>query len=82
MMVHLSKQNIQIGFDDNWIQMKREKTQRQISIPIGAKKSLKISDNHDTVFPSIQQIQPSSITGIEVMTHHIARKLLNCTTKV
>ncbi len=27
--------NIQIGFDNmNWIKMKREKTQRQISIPI------------------------------------------------
>ncbi|WP_432222696.1 phage integrase SAM-like domain-containing protein [Flavobacterium sp. TMP13] len=34
-MANLEKQNIQIGFDDiNWIQMKREKTQRQISIPI------------------------------------------------
>jgi len=34
-MSHLEKQNIQIGFDNvNWIQMKREKTQRQISIPI------------------------------------------------
>jgi integrase len=34
-MKHLEKQNIQLGFDDmNWIQMKREKTQRQLSIPI------------------------------------------------
>ncbi|KVV13589.1 site-specific integrase [Flavobacterium sp. TAB 87] len=34
-MANLEKQNIQIGFDVmNWIQMKREKTQRQISIPI------------------------------------------------
>ena len=34
-MANLEKQNIQIGFDGiNWIQMKREKKQRQISIPI------------------------------------------------
>ncbi|TRX24506.1 site-specific integrase [Flavobacterium franklandianum] len=34
-MTNLEKQNIQIGFDNiNWIQMKREKTQRLISIPI------------------------------------------------
>ena len=56
-MAHLSKQNIQIGFDDvNWIQMKREKTQRQISIPI-LSKAQEIIDkysNVDTlVFPSI-----------------------------
>jgi integrase len=85
-MVHLSKQNIQIGFDDvNWIQMKREKTQRQISIPILPKAQEiieKYSTDDNLVFPSISNQKFNSylkeiadITGIEKrLTHHIARK--------
>ena len=85
-MAHLSKQNIQIGFDDvNWIQMKREKTQRQISIPILPKAHEiieKYSNDNNLVFPSISNQKFNSylkeiadITGIEKrLTHHIARK--------
>jgi integrase/recombinase XerD len=85
-MTHLSKQNIQIGFDDvNWIQMKREKTQRQISIPILPKAQEiieKYSNDTNLVFPSISNQKFNSylkeiadITGIEKrLTHHIARK--------
>jgi integrase len=85
-MAHLSMQNIQIGFDDvNWIQMKREKTQRQISIPILPKAQEiieKYSNDNNLVFPSISNQkfnsylkEISDITGIEKrLTHHIARK--------
>jgi integrase/recombinase XerD len=85
-MAHLSKQNIQIGFDDvNWIQMKREKTQRQISIPILPKAQEiieKYSNDNNLVFPSISNQKFNSylkeiaeITGIEKrLTHHTARK--------
>lgn len=85
-MANLEKQNIQIGFDGiNWIQMKREKTQRQISIPILPKaqeiiNKYSIVDKH--IFPSISNQKFNSylkeiadITGIEKrLTHHIARK--------
>lgn len=85
-MSNLSKQNIQIGFDDvNWIQMKREKTQRQISIPILPKAQEiieKYSNDINLVFPSISNQkfnsylkEISAITGIEKrLTHHTARK--------
>lgn len=85
-MAHLSKQNIQIGFDDvNWIQMKREKTQRQISIPILPKAQEiieKYSTDSNRIFPSISNQKFNSylkeiadVTGIEKrLTHHIARK--------
>ncbi|MFV5700252.1 tyrosine-type recombinase/integrase [Flavobacterium sp. XS2P12] len=85
-MSNLEKQNIQIGFDDvNWIQMKREKTQRQISIPILPKAQEiidKYSNANNLVFPSISNQKFNSylkeiadITGIEKrLTHHIARK--------
>lgn len=85
-MVHLEKQNIQIGFDNiNWIQMKREKTQRQISIPILPKAQEiieKYSTDSNRIFPSISNQkfnsylkEISAITGIEKrLTHHIARK--------
>ncbi|MFV8374975.1 tyrosine-type recombinase/integrase [Flavobacterium sp. LB1P71] len=85
-MANLKKQNIQIGFDDvNWIQMKREKTQRQISIPI-LPKAQEIIDKYSTdgnlIFSSISNQKFNSylkeiadITGIEKrLTHHIARK--------
>jgi integrase len=85
-MTNLEKQNIQIGFDDiNWIQMKREKTQRQISIPILPKAQEiieKYSTDSNRIFPSISNQkfnsylkEISAITGIEKrLTHHIARK--------
>ncbi|MBF2707191.1 site-specific integrase [Flavobacterium soyangense] len=85
-MAHLERQNIQIGFDDiNWIQMKREKTQRQISIPILPKAQEiieKYSTDSNRIFPPISNQkfnsylkEISAITGIEKrLTHHIARK--------
>ena len=85
-MAHLEKQNIQIGFDNiNWIQMKREKTQRQISIPILPKAQEiieKYSTDSNCIFPSISNQkfnsylkQIADITGIDkTLTHHIARK--------
>lgn len=85
-MAHLEKQHIQIGFDGiNWIQMKREKTQRQLSIPI-LPKAQEIIDKYLTesnrIFPSLSNQKFNSylkeiadITGIEKrLTHHIARK--------
>ena len=85
-MAHLEKQHIQIGFDGiNWIQMKREKTQRLISIPI-LPKAQEIIDKYSTdcnrIFPSISNQKFNSylkeiadITAIEKrLTHHIARK--------
>lgn len=85
-MANLEKQNIQIGFDDiNWIQMKREKTQCQISIPILPKAQEiieKYSTDSNRIFPPISNQkfnsylkEISAITGIEKrLTHHIARK--------
>jgi integrase/recombinase XerD len=85
-MAHLEKKNIQKGFDDvNWIQMTREKTQRQISIPL-LPKAQEIIEKYSTdinlIFPSISNQKFNSylkeiaeITGIEKrLTHHIARK--------
>jgi integrase/recombinase XerD len=66
-MSHLSEQNIQIGFDDvNWIQMKREKTQRQISIPI-LPKSKEIIEKYSTdsnlIFPSVNATKKALSIG-------------------
>lgn len=85
-MASFEKQNIQIGFDElNWIQMKREKTQRQISIPILPKAQEvinKYSDNNRAIFPTISNQKFNSylkeiadIVGIQKrLTHHTARK--------
>lgn len=85
-MAHLEKQHIQNGFDDiNWIKMKREKTQRLISIPILPKAQEiieKYSTESNRIFPPISNQKFNSylkeiadITGIEKrLTHHIARK--------
>lgn len=85
-MANLEKQNIQTGFDEmSWIQMKREKTQRQISIPILPKAQAiidKYSNDQKRLFPAISNQkfnsylkEISAITGIEKrLTHHIARK--------
>ena len=82
----MEKQHLQLGFDGvNWIKMKREKTQRQISIPI-LPKAQEIIDKYITeanrIFPSISNQKFNSylkeiadIVGIEKrLTHHIARK--------
>lgn len=85
-MSNLEKKHIQIGFDDiNWIKMKREKTQREISIPILPKAQEIIntySSKEHKVFPHISNQkfnsylkEISAIAGIEKsLTHHIARK--------
>jgi integrase len=85
-MVHLEKKHIQIGFDGiNWIQMKREKTQRQISIPILPKAQEiieKYTTDNNLVFPSISNQKFNSylkeiadILNIEKrLSHHIGRK--------
>ncbi len=85
-MACLEKKHIQIGFDNvNWIQMKREKTQRQISIPI-LPKAQEIIEKYTTesnrILPTISNQKFNSylkeiadILGIEKrLTHHIARK--------
>jgi integrase len=85
-MSNLENNHIQLGFDGiNWIQMKREKTQRQVSIPI-LPKAQEIIDKYVTeanrIFPPISNQKFNSylkeiadIVGIEKrLTHHIARK--------
>jgi integrase/recombinase XerD len=85
-MSQLKTKNIQIGFDNmNWIQMKREKTQRQISIPI-LPKAQEIIDKYlikrNTVLPAISNQKFNAylkeiaiITKIDKrITHHTARK--------
>lgn len=85
-MSNLESKHIIIGFDSmNWIQMKREKTQREISIPILPKAQIiidKYSKNNILIFPSISNQKFNSylkeiadISGINKrLTHHIARK--------
>lgn len=85
-MANLEKQHLQLGFDDiNWIKMKREKTQRQVSIPI-LPKAQEIIDKYITesnrIFPPISNQKFNSylkeiadVVGLEKrLTHHIARK--------
>ena len=85
-MSNLESKHIIIGFDSmNWIQMKREKTQREISIPILPKAQIiidKYSKNNTLIFPSISNQKFNSylkeigdISGINKrLTHHVARK--------
>jgi integrase/recombinase XerD len=85
-MSNLESKHIIIGFDDmNWIQMKREKTQREISIPILPKAQIiidKYSKNNALIFPPISNQKFNSylkeiadISGINKrLTHHVARK--------
>ncbi|WPR72324.1 site-specific integrase [Flavobacterium sp. NG2] len=85
-MANLRKQHIQIGFDGmNWIQMMREKTQGQISIPILPKAQEiieKYTSDNNRIFPTISNQKFNSylkeiadISGINKrLTHHIARK--------
>jgi integrase/recombinase XerD len=85
-MSQLKTKNIQIGFDDmNWIQMKREKTQRQISIPI-LPKAQEIIDKYlierNSVLPAISNHKFNAyLKEIAIIikidkriTHHTARK--------
>ena len=85
-MSNIEKNHIQLGFDGiNWIQMKREKTRRQVSIPI-LPKAQEIIDKYITeshrIFPPISNQKFNSylkeiadVVGIEKrLTHHIARK--------
>ncbi|WP_369013393.1 tyrosine-type recombinase/integrase [Flavobacterium anhuiense] len=85
-MANLEKKHIQIGFDgNNWIQVKREKTQRQLFIPILPKAQSiidKYSITPNRVFPAITNQKFNSylkeITEIleieKRVTHHTARK--------
>lgn len=86
-MSNLQIKNLQIGFDQmNWIQMKREKTQRQISVPILPKAQKVINkylkENCEVVLPKISNQKFNSylkemaeIIGIDKkLTHHTARK--------
>nr|WP_315167590.1 site-specific integrase [uncultured Flavobacterium sp.] len=85
-MAHLKIKNIQLGFDNmNWIQMKREKTQRQISIPL-LPKAQEIIDKYliesNYIFPTLSNQKFNAylkeiaiITEIDKrITHHTARK--------
>lgn len=85
-MSKLEKSHIQKGFDGfDWIQMKREKTQRSIAIPL-LPKALEIikiySEDSTLVFPIISNQKFNSylkeiaeIVGITIkLTHHTARK--------
>lgn len=85
-MANLEKKNIQKGFDGvNWIQIKREKTQRQISIPIlpkGQELIHKYDSDSNRLFPHISNQKFNSylkeiaiLTKIDkIITHHTARK--------
>ena len=85
-MSNLEKKHIQKGFDGlNWIQMKREKTQRQIFIPILPKAQElinKYTSETNRIFPPISNQKFNGylkeiavITRIEKrLTHHTARK--------
>lgn len=85
-MSRLEKSHIQKGFDGlDWIQMKREKTQRQIAIPL-LPKAIEILEIYDTdsslVFPAVSNQKFNSylkeigdILSIPIkLTHHTARK--------
>ncbi|SMC81285.1 site-specific integrase [Moheibacter sediminis] len=86
-MYNLEKKHIVTGFDGNqWIQMQRKKTQKQISIPL-LPKALSIIEKYQEyddvrVLPKASNSKFNSylkeiagIVGIEKnLTHHIARK--------
>lgn len=85
-MANLSKENVILGFDGNeWIQMKREKTSKMISVPLLpiAKAIIKKyhSSNHK-LLPSYSNQKINSylkeiaeIVGVKKrITHHTARK--------
>ncbi|QQM28038.1 site-specific integrase [Elizabethkingia sp. M8] len=87
-MANLEEKHIIKGFDgNNWIKMIREKTQKQISIPLLPKSSeilVKYQDKvkNDKLLPSLSNQkfnaylkEIADIVGIDKnLTHHIARK--------
>jgi len=84
-MANLSPQNIIENFDGNlWIQMKRQKTGKEISIPLMsiAEKLIEKYRTNDSLLPLISNQKFNSylkeialLVGIEKnLTHHIARK--------
>ncbi|MBK0369800.1 site-specific integrase [Flavobacterium agrisoli] len=86
-MRKLEQQHIVIGFDGNkWIKMRRDKTQKLISVPLLQQSNNLIKEYFDSslrfVFPVISNQKFNSylkeiaeIIGIEKnLTHHIARK--------
>src|SRR5690554_2919589 len=85
-MDHLKQSNIEKGFDGKlWISLEREKTHRQLAIPILPKAKVileKYKSEDDKVFPKISNQkfnaylkEVADIAGIEKnLTHHIARK--------
>jgi len=84
-LMHLEQKHIIKGFDGNlWIQMKREKTSKELSIPLLPKAEVILNkyDGEDFVFPRISNQRYNSylkeiaaIVGIEKrLTTHIARK--------
>ncbi|GAB3713925.1 phage integrase SAM-like domain-containing protein [Flavobacterium koreense] len=81
-MTNLKSDNISIGFDNmEWIQMKREKTSKQIAIPI-LPKAKSILNKYENSLPKLSNQKVNSylkeiaaIVGINKnITHHIARK--------
>ncbi len=81
-MTNLKPENISIGFDNmEWIQMKREKTSKQIAIPI-LPKARYILNKYNNTLPKFSNQKVNSylkeiagIVGIDKnITHHIARK--------
>ncbi|MCA0151731.1 site-specific integrase [Winogradskyella vincentii] len=84
-LMNLKHNNIIKGFDDNlWIQMKREKTNKDLSIPL-LPKAIKIINKYDSeksIFPKISNQKYNSylkeigaVIGIEKkLTTHTARK--------
>ncbi len=84
-LMHLEQKHIVKGFDGNlWIQMKREKTSKELSIPLlpKAEAILNKYDGEDFVFPRISNQRYNSylkeiaaIIGIDKhLTTHMARK--------
>ena len=85
-MVSLKKEHLVIGFDKKqWIQMKRQKTEKNISIPLlpeAASIIEKYASNSDLILPKFSNQKINSylkeiaeIVGIKkVISHHTARK--------
>jgi site-specific recombinase XerD len=81
-MTTLTTNNIEVGFDGNeWIQMIRKKTNREISIPV-LPKAKEILEKYDNELPKISNQKFNSyLKEISILlnidkklTHHIARK--------
>lgn len=84
-MANLNRENISVGFDNmEWIEMKREKTNKPIAIPLlpQAKSILEKYSNQADLLPRLSNQKVNSylkeiadVVGIKKnITHHIARK--------